>query len=163
MSRCDERFVSLAYVFTELQHKVAADMDLLHTASVNSQLTIRNGLEPYSAGEYQLRLNEDQSDTSQSLLHHAITSECSPWHRVGCSVLPLAHIPGLMPVPYRLLSEGAYGRKAGVNSEVDLAPIGRSDAQVSDGLQEPAVVFKLPLLLLRLLLSELYELQVRPN
>jgi len=42
-------------------------MDLLHTAFVNSQLTIRNGLEPYSAGEYQLRLNEDRSETSQSL------------------------------------------------------------------------------------------------
>lgn len=69
-----------------------------------------------------------------------------------------------MPVPYRLLFGGAYRRKAGVNSEVDLAPIGRSDAQDSDGhFQEPAVVFKLPLLLLRLLLSELYELQVRPN
>lgn len=68
-----------------------------------------------------------------------------------------------MPVPYRLLLGSGYGRGSRVGGEVDLAPIGQSKAQVLDcQLQEPAVVLRRSLQVC-LLLSELYELQVRRN
>lgn len=95
------------------------------------------------------------------LLRRAITTECLSWHRTGCSVPLLARIPDPMAVPHRILFGSAYGRKAGVDSEVDLAHIGQPKAHVPDHqLQEPAIVFTRPLLYL--LSSELYELQVRP-
>lgn len=66
-----------------------------------------------------------------------------------------------MSIPHRLSFGSAYGRKAGVDSEVGLAHIGQPKAFVPDHqLEGPAIVFKR--LLLRLYLSELYELQVRP-
>lgn len=96
------------------------------------------------------------------LLRHTVATKVLSWHGTGCSVPFLPHIPDQMAVPHRLLFGSAYGRKSGVDSEVDLAHIGQPKAHVPDHqLQEPAIVFTQ--LLLYLLFSELYEHQVRPT
>lgn len=94
-------------------------------------------------------------------LRRTVTTKCLSWHGTGCSVTFLARIPDPLAVPHRLLFGSVYGRMAGVDSEVDLAHIGQPRARLPDHpFPESTIVSRLQLL--RLLLSEPYELQERP-